>query len=397
VNRPFKTVPGDRQAGRQAGRGSRKRPGTHPDPVAPGDDLAASDRIDVRLLDRRETESIDPAAWASLARHSRCPNPFYESWNLLPALRHLEPRAEIKVVTVYRAGELAALFPVCVQRRAPWRYLKVWCFRDCLISDVLQLPGIALRPVVQTVMRRLAAMATISPMHSPGGFDLHPDRALCRFERHRKAITRFDGWDAYESRLPRKDRKENRRVIRRLLEREGIRYATADSGLVSGWLPGYLQVEQGSWKTGRGNAIAADEARLGYFREAISAGEAQHKVQFQGLFDGAEPIAMSFRFTAQSHAFEIKTSYLENRRRLYPGVVLELLNLRDVLAHHEFSLVDSCAFRNRVVDRIWPDQIPIMNSITFADSVAGHIADRMTRLYRTIRRSRHCRPPPWAR
>lgn len=352
---------------------------------------------DIRLLSRAEAASVDPVAWDGLAARSRCPNPFYERWSLLPALRHLETAADVRVVAVYEGAELVALFPVCVQRRAPWRYLKIWCFRDCLVSDVLSLSHVALWPILRTVMRRLGAIATISPMHGAGGFDLQPASMLCRFERRRKAVTHFAGWDSYESGLPRKDRKENRRVIRRLTEREGVRYATAAHGLVNGWLPHYLRVEQGSWKIGRGNAIAADPARLAYFRDAIAAGEARGAVEFQGLFDGDQPIAMSFRFMAQSHAFEIKTSYLESQRRLYPGVVLELLNLRDMLEHGDLTLVDSCAFRNRVVDRIWPDEIPIVNSIVFVDSLAGRIAARMMRVYQKMHAGQGCAPPAWAR
>lgn len=386
--------PGDRSTRRPCARSGGDGSGTHAD-GSDGD--ARSRACDVRILRRDEAAHIEPSAWDELAERARYPNPFYERWNLLPALRHLEPDADVRVVTAYLGTELVGLFPVCVKRILSQRYLKIWCYRDCLLSDVLLRPGFSLWPVLQTAMERLGALVTNSPMHGRNGFDVRPARQLCRFRHERRAITRFDGWDAYEARLSRKDRKENRRILRRVLEREGLRYETSDSELLERWLPRYLEVENSSWKMGRGNAISVDENRSRYFEEAIAAGEAQRKVQFQGLFDDDYPVAMSFRFTARSHAYEIKTSYRETHRRLYPGVVLELLNLRDILDHEELSLVDSCAFRNRVVDRIWPDEIPILNSMAFAETVAGRTAGTLMRLYLAASHGGDCRQPPWAR
>lgn len=355
--------------------GTPAGPGRSPAAGA-GTRIATVGEYDVYLVPREAAGDITPDAWDRLSEHSVHPNPFYERWSLVPALEHLAPSEEVLVVAGYRGPELAILFPVCVRRR----YLKVWCFRDCMLTNVLQLPDVPLSPVLDTVMRRLHAVLMISPMHGEGAF-AETLSHLCRFHRVRKAVTRFVDWADYEAGLSRKHRKENWRILRRLQEREGVRYVTAEVDLAGRWLPRYLEVEQASWKADCGATIAADPTKLAYFRDAIARGERQGKVQFQGLFKGEEAVAMSFRFTAQTHGYEVKTSYRKSYRQLYPGVSLELLNLRDILSGQNFSLVDSCSLENRVVQRIWPDEIRILNSVAFIDSVPGRIAWLLSRRF----------------
>src|SRR6266446_425938 len=50
-------------------------------------------------------------AWQELARVAAEPNPFYEPWMLLPALRAFAPAGQIEVIAVFRGELLCGLFP----------------------------------------------------------------------------------------------------------------------------------------------------------------------------------------------------------------------------------------------------------------------------------------------
>lgn len=51
------------------------------------------------------------AAWDRLALRASEPNPFFESWYLLPSLRHLPDTGKVMVLLFEQAGELPAFCP----------------------------------------------------------------------------------------------------------------------------------------------------------------------------------------------------------------------------------------------------------------------------------------------
>lgn len=351
-------------------------------PESPASSLGS---IEVRILDRADAAKIDPVAWDRLADCSCTPNPWYERWNLLPALRHLDTDASVFVVAVYQSGHLVCLFPVALKRRAwAFRYLSLWQFRDCVTSNVLQKANVSLPPVIQTVMKRLRVSVIVSASHRKQGFEITPDCSFCQIPRSRRAVTQFTGWSNYEQRLPRKHRKENKRILARVIDQKGARYIVSDSFLASTWLPMYLSVEHRSWKAREGHTISSDIGRLHYYEELVREGEEKNKVEFQGLFLGDDVLAMSIRFRTQRNAYEVKTSYDERYKSLYPGVVLELLNVRNILSG-DYAIVDSCATQNRVIERVWPDEITLYRTVIFKKSLTGMLLKLIYLWYRRIR------------
>lgn len=331
-------------------------------------------RLDVRLLDRGEVGTLDPAAWDRLSDVSVAANPFYERWSLVPALRHFEKSERVYVVAAYDAGRLVALFPVVIKRKA-WllRYVAVWQFPSCLSTDVLIEPGHPLSEVADAIMMKLKVSIMISPTHGSSGFDVTPASNFCQISRERKAVTRFSTWEEYLARLPGKHRRETKRVIARLFEEEGARYVASDVDLRSKWYPAYLDVEQDSWKKAAGKTISSDPDKTKYFEEAIQSGEQMGKVEFQALLNDDEVLAISFRFKGQLKACEVKTSYREKYKKLYPGVVLESLNIKHI-SEEDYTIVDSCSFGNEVVERIWPDKIAVSRTTLFKKDAIGRLA-----------------------
>lgn len=339
--------------------------------------------MEIRILDREAAQDIDPAAWDRLADASSNPNPFFERWHLLPALRHLDRDLTIKVVTLYEDARLVGLFPLCLLRKYGLvSYLMIWEFRDCRVCDVLREPTVELSPVVNRLMSHFGVSIFLCPAHSCTGFDSVPDGFMHQIKLSRRAVLRGSTWKDYEAGLPRKYRLENRRVLTRLMVRDGFKHVSSESDLAQHWLPLYCEVERHSWKARRGRIIADDSGRLRYFEEALGLGEEGRKVQFQALQRGGETIAVAFRFRTRGRAYEVKTTYDERFRKLYPGVALELLTMQDVL-RSGYELVDSCSESNRVVDRVWPDSIDFYRTLIFKCSPIGHAA---ALFYKAVRR-----------
>ena len=119
-----------------------------------------------------------------------------------------------------------------------------------------------------------------------------------------------------------------------------------------------------------------------YLREKVRLGEEKQKIKFQVLYKRHEVLAVSFRYVTKNTLYEIKTTYNDKYNKLYPGVVLELLNIQDML-NSDYLLADSCATpHNSVVNRTWPDQRDIFRTMLFRNTVRGKIAKAIYKVHK---------------
>ena len=96
--------------------------------------------LHVHLCSPAEAESLR-MQWDELAKSAALPNPFFESWMLLPALNLLSGEEQVSVVTVVDSTApgkpLVGLFPV-VQRRGykgvKVPYWEVWRYSHCYFA-----------------------------------------------------------------------------------------------------------------------------------------------------------------------------------------------------------------------------------------------------------------------
>src|SRR5437016_5278579 len=78
--------------------------------------------------------------WESLAAQALEPNPFFEHWLLLPALRAFAANDDLRIVCIRRGGKLAALFPFRLVSRykgLPLNALASWRHPHCLLCTPL--------------------------------------------------------------------------------------------------------------------------------------------------------------------------------------------------------------------------------------------------------------------
>ena len=71
-------------------------------------------------------ESPAQALWARLAERAIEPNPFFESWFLLPSLRALDPAGAVRILVIEQNGEWLGLLPIVPAARYYGRPLPHW-------------------------------------------------------------------------------------------------------------------------------------------------------------------------------------------------------------------------------------------------------------------------------
>lgn len=84
-------------------------------------------------------------AWDALAQLASEPNPFFESWYLLPALRELDGNDAVSLLRFDFDGELAGLMPLRHERRYyrwPLPQISNWLHGNCFLGQPLVARGL---------------------------------------------------------------------------------------------------------------------------------------------------------------------------------------------------------------------------------------------------------------
>jgi CelD/BcsL family acetyltransferase involved in cellulose biosynthesis len=230
------------------------------------------------------------ARWDALAERAAEPNPFFEAWYLLPALRRFDPDGRVVIVRFARGGALVGLLPIV----RSWRY-QHWPLPH--LSAWTHANGFVAAPLVATGEGRAFWSAFLAwcdahagpalfahlphlPLDGPLAAALaaecaHGGRRLALVHREERAMLRSElGPEAYLERAVRaKKRKELRRQHARLAEQGTLQVErqTDDLALAT-WIDHFLALEAAGWKGKAGSALAARDATAGLFREALRGG-----------------------------------------------------------------------------------------------------------------------------
>jgi CelD/BcsL family acetyltransferase involved in cellulose biosynthesis len=316
------------------------------------------------------------AAWIALALCAVEPNPFLESWYLMPSLRALDPRRKIRILRFELDGELAGLMPISRSNTyygKPVPHLASWLHPNAFLGAPLVAAG--------TERAFWRAMLAWSDRNAGSGMFLHLAQmpldgplykalraVLDELGRHSELVHREEramlcsplAPDAYlDTALSGKKRKELRRQWARLNEAGAVAFARSrGSEGLEAWADTFLALESAGWKGREGSALAGSPNEA-LFREAL-AGAARHgKLERLTLnLDGA-PIAMLASFVTPPGAFSFKTVFDERFARFSPGVLLQRENLA-MLERDDVRWTDSCAAADHpMIDHLWRERRPI--------------------------------------
>lgn len=174
-------------------------------------------------------------AWDALAACAAEPNPFFESWYLLPALHAFDPNGHVRLLRFEAGGELAGLMPIARSRRYyrwPIPNLSSWLHANCFLGAPLVAAGLE-RDFWRAVLRwadrhagaalflHLGQLPLTGPLHEALADVLaEQGRTAALVHREERALLAAgDTPEAYfEAALSSKKRKELRRQFSRLSE-----------------------------------------------------------------------------------------------------------------------------------------------------------------------------------
>lgn len=312
--------------------------------------------------------------WDVLARRASEPNPFLESWYLLPALRALDPDETLRIFLLEQGDEIIGLMPLAEEKRyygrpiphlsgwthpnaflgtpliaagheqAFWQELLAWADRETGNALFLHLTDIALEgPVFGALTKVIAGQKRLG--------------AIVRREE-RAMLDSRDGPETYfAASLSGKKRKELRRQLNRLGEHGAVAFERRhdDAGLLE-WTEAFLTLEASGWKGKAGSALGLAEPTTRLFRSALAGAAAQGRLERLALTLDGRPIAMLATFLCQPGAFSFKTAFDESFAKFSPGVLLQCENLT-ILDREDIAWTDSCAAADHpMIDHIWRER-----------------------------------------
>ena len=337
---------------------------------------AAPARAPSLTLDAAPWRSMaeDIAAWDALALCAAEPNPFFESWYLLPALSAFDPAESVALLRFQAGGELAGLLPLARPRRyyaKPLPHLASWLHANCFLGAPLVAKGLehefwrlllgwADCHARTALFLHLAHMPLAGPLHRALDEVLtEQGRRAALVHREERALLASDqSPDAYfESALSGKKRKELRRQFARLSELGDTCVERSEgSENLDQWIERFLALEIAGWKGLAGSALACQPATAHLFREGLCGAAQRGKLERLTLSLDDEPIAMLATFLTPPGAFSFKTAFDERYARYSPGVLLQRQNLA-ILDRDDIAWSDSCAASDHpMIDHIWRER-----------------------------------------
>ncbi|MFM5916363.1 MAG: GNAT family N-acetyltransferase [Novosphingobium sp.] len=317
---------------------------------------------------------VQVLAWDGLSACAAEPNPFYESWYLLPALRAFDPEGRIKILRFAAGGDLAGLLPIQTSRRYynwPVPHLSTWVHPNCFLGAPLVARGLE-REFLRALLAWADANATGSlflhlaqlPLSGPLYEALQT--VLAEQNRHAALVHREEramlasnlSPEAYfEASLSGKKRKELRRQFNRLAELGEVNLTrTQSEEHLPRWIEDFLALEHSGWKGTQGSALASHQSTTLLFKGALSGAASRGKLERLTLSLDNEPIAMLANFLTPPGAFSYKTAFDERYARFSPGVLVQRENLA-LLGNPAIEWCDSCASADHpMIDHIWRER-----------------------------------------
>lgn len=332
------------------------------------------DELTITIYKRSKANSISATDWDILSGSCSIKNPFYERWNLLPALNHLELEEVVLITTVYNKKELVALFPIKIEKSIfSILYLTLWMHDHCYYCTPLFKGELNFNVILSKLGEVLKTSFSIISLHSSELF--HTENKNLPNNIHtsityRAAITNSTNIKQNLSILNGKFRRDLKRNERQLRQLGNLEFRTQQD--LSLGLENYCRIEHKGWKGRARGSISSLESTKSYYLSLISTLNAHNKIQCFELVLNNQCIASSIRFISSNNIYEVKTSYDEGYKRYSPGKLLEI-QLLNQLSHESFELVDSCTQPdNTLINRLWPDQVTLHTSYLFYPNIFSY-------------------------
>ncbi len=366
----------------------------------PRSQAAASGEL--RLISAKE--ATDPRfikRWQHLAGEASEPNPFFEPWCLIPALKHLHAESRLALYTLVDGGILRGLMPVAKSPRyygypiphiATWLHANAFCgaplvakgyeqaFWHAVLSRLDEKPSRAMflhAPSLPANGSTAQALATVAERDGRPCLEVSSEeRAMLK--------SHLSPEEYLEQSLTKKRRKELRRLFKRLSECGDLRLEQReDAADISDWIREFLTLESAGWKGEAGSALGNAAPTREFFKEALFRAAKAGRLQRLALRVDTRPVAMLANFVTPPGIFSFKTAFDENYARFSPGLLLQLENL-SLLERGDIDWADSCAAEGHsMIERLWREKRRIVSVNVAIGGRARRFAARRLMAYET--------------
>jgi hypothetical protein len=290
---------------------------------------------DWRALDN----PVQIGRWDALAHWAAEPNPFHESWYLLPALRALDPQGEVQLLCLEADGELAGLLPLCRETDHNGRWLphwRLWRHPDSFVGAPLVArgcEGVFWRALLDWANKHAGTRLFLHLEHLPrdGALLTSLERALAY--EGREAVTASEP-------APRAAQAQACEAVQGALAENGelaIERANGTEDLAL-WTALFLALERAARKGEPPADAAANEA---LFRETLAGAAPRGKLERLSLTLDGRAIAMQATFVSLPGAFVYKTVESEAFAAYSPAALLR----RETLTLLERDDIEWCERR----------------------------------------------------
>jgi CelD/BcsL family acetyltransferase involved in cellulose biosynthesis len=312
--------------------------------------------------------------WQDLAANASETNAFLEPWFAKAAIAHLREGSDVWQIEVRTDTLLTGLMHLSLHKgygRIPVNYLGNWTHYQCFMGTPLIRAGHE-TGFWEAVLALLDSADWAPNFLSLSGIEAHgpvhqglvrSGRACAIVHRHERALLRseLDGEAYLEASLRGKKRKELRRLANRLSEMGTVAFRVFDGEGLEDWCEAFLSLEASGWKGAEGAALGNTKETRAFFAEMMAGAQTAGRLDFQRLDLDGRAIAMLINFRTPPGSWSFKIAFDEELSRFSPGVMIELENLKRVLADPDVDWMDSCAAEGHpMIDKLWMERREIV-------------------------------------
>ncbi len=377
--------------------------------------IAANQPLTVKVIEDFSILESLLDDWDELAAHALEPNPSYESWMLIPALRLLGEQNDLRLALLYAtdaerpfgAPILCGLFPL--QRTKTYNGLpaKTWRLwnhpyfvictplirKDCAVRCLHAFFDWLAEVEADCTLAEFAQVPGDSAFHQALTEVLYERSALTfTTQRHARALFRphTDAESYLRNAVSREHRKDLRRRFNRLHDVGRVEYCelTAAENIET-WIEAFLSLEESGWKGKQGGAFACVAAHRAYFETIMREAYQRGRLQVLSLAINNHPIALKINLFASPGSFAFKIAFDETFSYYSPGLMLEIENIRRLHTLPHISWSDSCAIPGHpMIDRLWLDRRIIQTVVCATGSRKSDFFVSLLPLLRWLNRQR---------
>ena len=346
------------------------------------------------------------ASWERLVARACEPNPFFEPWFLLPALRQWGVRDRVVVKAWFVDGRLTGFFPVvrsaryyghAVTHATGWLHPNAVCgvpliadgHEDAFWQDLLAHFD---RSARRALFLHLPMLPAQGPAHAAldRALSARPRAHFVAAEERRALLTGDTTATVYlEASMSAKKRKELRRQHNRLAEEGTLAFERleGDDGLAE-WTAEFLALEAAGWKGAGGSALASAAETRALFEQSLAGAAAAGRLERLAVRLDNRAIAMLVNFITPPGAYSFKTAFDEGYARFSPGMLLQLENLA-LLERADVQWTDSCAVEGHpMIERLWRGQRRVVSRNIAIGGPLRRACFRLLKAYETRPRSK---------